>query len=348
MSANQTSRFVEAAAWRIRLAEMNVETTQEFETWLRSDSLNAAAWQQVQQPWNLLGEQATSPEIIKLRRAALAHAHEASRGRWDSSKRFALTMRLAAAIATIAIVAGGWFTWHINQPDIYSTRAGERRVVTLVDGSQIALDSQSEVRVRYTVNARELTLASGQARFNVAHDAGRPFKVSARGHQVIATGTAFNVDLFGSNMLVTLIEGHVVVLQTHAGTSRAKPNDPAKPAVLTNVTPLDPARITLDAGEQLLLSTSAPPRIVHVNVERAVAWENGEVIFENDPMTVVVARLNRYSRYPLLIEDDQTSELRISGVFHTGDIDGFVDTIVSYLPIRAEKAPDGSTRLAHL
>jgi len=61
----------------------------------------------------------------------------------------------------------------------------------------------------------------------------------------------------------------------------------------------------------------------------------------------VVARINRYARHGVVIADTQTSQLRISGVFHTGDIDGFVSTIVAYLPVSADKSADGTTRLAH-
>jgi ferric-dicitrate binding protein FerR (iron transport regulator) len=50
---------------------------------------------------------------------------------------------------------------------------------------------------------------------------------------------------------------------------------------------------------------------------------------------------------PVIIGDSQTGELRISGVFHTGDVDGFVSTIVEYLPVRAQKQADGTTLLTH-
>lgn len=316
MKPEQTSPLVEAAAWRARLTEQDADHTSAFEAWLAADPAHAAAWKRVQEPWKSVGAHASAPEMVELRRSALAHAHQASRSRRSFAKKLAL------AAGVFALVAGTAVLWQMMQPDVYTTRTGERRVVTLADGSQIALDSQSEVRVRYSRNTRDLTLSSGQARFKVAHDVQRPFSVTADGHKVVATGTAFNVDLFGPNVLVTLIEGRVIVLA--------------------------PDNIPLDAGQQLVLSEVAPPSISRINIERAMAWENGEVIFENDPLSTVVARMNRYARQRLVIEDDRTSQLRISGVFHTGDVDGFVSTIVSYLPVRAEKAMDGSTRLSHL
>jgi transmembrane sensor len=331
MSYAENLALAQAAAWRVRLSEADAASCPEFAAWLATDARNVAAWKEVQEPWDLVGEHATAPEVIELRRAALAHAHAAGRGRRARSRRFAMAGWIGVAAAICAVAVGGLSFWRSLQPDVYSTRAGERRVVTLVDGSRIALDSRSEVRVRYTQNARELVLASGQARFDVAHDAIRPFSVSAEGHKVVATGTAFNVDLFASSLFVTLIEGHVVVLADQTGSTARLPTPP---------------RMTLDAGEQLVLSPSAPPSVEQVNVERATAWENGEIVFENDLLVNVVARLNRYARQPVTVAEGPTAELRISGVFHTGDVDGFVATLVSYLPVRAEKDPEGGTRLS--
>jgi len=65
------------------------------------------------------------------------------------------------------------------------------------------------------------------------------------------------------------------------------------------------------------------------------------VVLKNDTLSTVVARINRYARHGVVIADTQTSQLRISGVFHTGDIDGFVSTIVAYLPVRATNPATG-------
>ena len=333
MSESDTSRLAQAATWRVRLAEHDLEGCPELSAWLAEDARNAAAWKQIQEDWALFAEHANSPEILELRSEALTHAHEVGKGRWIRSRRFAVTngLRIAAGIAIL--VVGGLIVW-MKQPDVYTTRAGERRIVTLADGSEVALDSRSEVSVRYSAHARELTLTQGQARFDVAHDIERPFAVTADGHKVIATGTSFNVDLFGPSLLVTLIEGRVVVSSAPTWASPTKVDTPV-------------ARIPLDAGEQVVFSPKKPPKVTHVNLGQAIAWENGEVVSENDTLTTVVARINRYARNAVIIGDAQTDELRISGVFHTGDVDGFVSTIVEYLPVRAQKQADGTTLLTH-
>lgn len=59
-------------------------------------------------------------------------------------------------------------------------------------------------------------------------------------------------------------------------------------------------------------------------------------------LPAVVARTNRYSKCPIVIGNASTANLRISGVFHEGDVDGFVNTLACYLPIRASAGPGGS------
>ncbi len=330
MSESDTCRLTQAAAWRVRLAENNLEGCPELSAWLAEDPRNTEAWRRVQEDWALFTEHANSPELLELRSEALAHAHQAGQDRWVRSRRFAITVRLGIAAGIAMFAVAGLLVW-LRQPDVYATRAGERRVVTLADGSQVALDSRSEVSVRYSAHARELTLIRGQARFDVTRDIERPFSVAADGHKVIALGTSFNIDLFGPSLLVTLIEGRVVVSSAPS---------------LTKVDASVP-RITLDVGEQVVFSPKSHPSIARVNLGQATAWENGEVVSDNDTLATVVARMNRYAQHAITIGDAQTGELRISGVFHTGDVEGFVSTLVTYLPVRAEQEADGTTRLTH-
>ena len=368
---SESRRLVEAVAWRTHLTESEAETSEAFEAWLAADERNAAAWSQIQHPWEFFGEHAAAPELIEIRRAALADARNTSRIRWIRPALLALRSRFAIAASILMAAIGGLLIWQSGQADIYRTAPGERRVVTLEDGSQMALDSQSEVRVRYTKGARSLILFKGQARFDVAHDVERPFSVTAGGQKVVATGTSFNIDLLGSNLLVTLIEGHVVVLpQTPVSaepvplvTPSKKGSRGASPATSAEGkgSKYDGFRgrvgtwterqhgsgpgIELIAGEQLVVSPTASPSVEQVNVERATAWQNGQLVFENEPLSSVVARVNRYAQRPIELADARTSGLRISGMFRAGDIDGFVSTITHYLPVRADRGENGSIRL---
>ncbi|MGH8294214.1 MAG: FecR family protein [Steroidobacteraceae bacterium] len=352
----EPERLEQAAAWRARLSESPELHAGELSSWLAQDPRNCQAWRCVEAPWNALGQHATAPGVIRLRRAALVQAHDAMRGNLVWPRRLRRSAMLGAAAACV-LAAGAFLFWQQYRSDVYRTGFGERRVVTLSDGSQITLDSRSEVTVRYTADARGLTLVRGQARFDVAHDVVRPFSVTADGQKVVATGTAFDVDLLGPKLLVTLLEGHVVVLPQSAPTVPWVPDAPAQG--MNSATPagaesraLSSAgdameRIYLDPGEQLVLAPSAAPQISHVDVERVTAWERGEIVFDNEPLASVIRRMNRYGPRHIIVGDDRTGSLRISGVFHEGDIDGFVSTIAAYLPVQAHERPDGEVVLTY-
>jgi transmembrane sensor len=331
-----SERLEQAVGWRVRLAESPELYAEELSSWLAQDPRNREAWRSAQASWDFLGEHATSPAVISLRRAALAYASNTIRSQAVSSR----LRRFPAWVATAAVIfvaVSALTAWYLQRPDSYRTALGERRAVTLADGSQITLDSSSEVMVRYSANARALTLVRGQARFDVTHDVERPFTVTANGRRVVATGTAFDVDLLGSDFLVTLIEGHVVVLP------QGKPVGSAEQTSATRArSSADGSPIALDAGQQLVMSSHAAPRVTPVDIERVMAWERGKIVFNDEPLASVVERMNRYTSRRIDVADERVAALRISGMFHVGDVRGFVSTLTTYLPVKAEERQDGS------
>jgi len=303
-------RLAEAAAWRLRLTEADTRSSPEFEAWL-GEPENQVAWDQVSRSWNFFDGVAQSPEITAAREAALADAKRAGAARPPTVRRMT---GLIAATFLIGVIGAG-SAWWLTRPDDYRTAAGERRMITLSDGSKLSLDADSEVTVRYEKHARSLHLLRGQARFDVAHDKKRPFSVVAGNQKVIATGTAFNIDMAGPKILVTLIEGHVVVFDENGDT-------------------LGHA-IELRAGQQLSAAPSAPPEIAPANIRRATAWTIGQIMFDDEPLSSVVERVNRYGGIQVVIADPQVGAMKISGVFNAGDVLGFVEIVTHYLPVKA-------------
>lgn len=324
-------KLLEASAWRVRLAETGAEEGEhlEFQSWIAADPRNADAWRQVNGPWRLFDDNATAPEVIVARREALARAEQVGRKRWrDVARTGNGAMRAAAAI--VMVVGLAFLVWHNTRPDVYSTGSSERRIVTLDDGSTLSLDAQSEIRVHYSANARELELVHGQAKFDVAHDAERPFSVVAGGRKVIATGTSFNVDMLEAKLFVTLIEGRVLVLPSPA----RRPVDPQ-----------GTERIELTVGEQLVVAEHVPPTVTRVNVGLATAWQTGLIVFEDATLAEAAARLNRYSARELVVDDDVVRNIKISGVFKAGDMNGFVSTVTTYFPVSADQQSGGEIRI---
>jgi transmembrane sensor len=193
--------------------------------------------------------------------------------------------------------------------------------VVLADGSRVELDSSSDLSVRYSSNARELSLTRGQARFRVAHDAERPFSVMAGSRRVVATGTDFDVDLLGGSLYVTLLEGRVLVL----------PSGQSGAGIRTG---------QLEAGEQLTVSPDGTTRVVPANLDRVTAWQSRQIILDDEPLASAIERINRYSKDRLVLGDGAVGALRISGVFRTGNLAGFVETLTHYLPVDSERRRD--------
>lgn len=324
----------QAAAWRVRLADAGAESCEAFEAWLAADPAHAEAWRQVDGPWTVVGDHATAPELMALRRDALHRARLHGRRRWRGPPGLARRGIAAVAAAAILAVGIGAWVWNAQRPDVYLTGLGERRVIPLRDGSRISLDSGSEVRVRYTADARRLELRAGQARFDVARDAQRPFSVRARDQLVIATGTAFNVDLFGDKVLVTLIEGRVEVFESTAAALPArKPASAAGPLA-------EPQRQILRVGEQLVAEPRRMPMVSKVDIGRTIAWEGGQLVFTDEPLAAVAERVGRYSGQPIRVDASARGQ-RISGVFRAGDVETFVDTVTRYLPVSASVGEEG-------
>lgn len=316
-------RITEAAGWKVRLNEAGVESSYEFEAWLAADPANEIAWKQVEAPWDLFGEQASSPLAVKLRRDALNRVHlrpPLYRRPW-----FAIAASIVLVVFTGLSFLRSW-SW-AEQPTVYQTAHGERRSVLLADGSHVSLDAETELRVMLSAGKRDLELVQGQARFDVAHDVRRPFSVLAGGQSVVAVGTAFNIDLSEKRPRITMIEGKVEVFDASQASSGQAPR-----------------RLTaLIHGQQL--SFTAQSAIVRpANVEAATAWNNGQLIFDDEALATVVSRVSRYSTKPITVAPD-VATLKVSGVFQSNDVDGFVETIGGYLPVRTVKSASGAITL---
>jgi transmembrane sensor len=241
-------------------------------------------------------------------------------------------MRPVAACLALLLCAAAlisYLAFRPVEPLVYATQFGERRVVTLQDGSRISLDANSQVSVRYTAEARTLELVRGQARFDVAHDTTRRFLVHAGGSTVVATGTAFNVDMMGDELRVTLIEGSVEVTRDDQTTTGPQSNR---------------WHANLRAGQQLTSVARAAPSIQDASLERTTAWERGQLVFEDETLARIGSRVSRYSAQPLVV-DQSVAALKISGVFRAGDVDAFVDTVTHYLPVRSTRRADGTVVL---
>lgn len=321
-------RRAEAAVWRTRVTEQpDLALSPEYLDWL-ADPLNRQLYDEADEAWAFFDGLGATPEMIKLRREALGDARRAASRRWASfgGGRAAV----AAALVAIILSVGALMFAAPAFPHTYRTGVAERRVVMLDDGSRLSLDAATVVKVRYSRDARRLELKRGQARFDVAHNPARPFMVDAGDRRVIATGTAFNIDLAGPEVVVTLLEGSVVV-QPEAGRSVA---GPGKPPV-----------VSMKQGERLIaVAASSTPIVEPVDLQGVTAWERGQLMFTDEPLAEAVRKVNRYAAEPITV-DPSAAGVRVSGAFDAADTAAFLDAMTSYFDVEAARSDDGSVVL---
>lgn len=315
IEAEADIRRKEAAEWFSLLNQRKVTTAdvRRFSDW-RRDPENALAFSRIEAMWDAAGALAENPEMAKMAQDARTRRAGTPKERRTSGRL--VPLGVAGAIAVIA-GAGAWI-WFDQRPLAYSTAIGEQRTLRLEDGSRIVLDTNSRVSVRYSQNRRTVTLASGQAMFDVEGDTARPFLVKAGDTEVTALGTRFDVRLSGAGARVILVEGHVAVGR----------NDAARPDW------------TLTPGQQVTTSV-ARPQVTAVNVPVVTSWAHGRLTFENTPIAAAVAEVNRYTREPIELQDDRISSVRVSGAFNAGDIDGFVAALTDLYALKATRSAEG-------
>jgi transmembrane sensor len=314
LASDRQQRLEEAAGWRLKLTrDPSLKASAEYLRWC-SDPSNANAGEAIGVAWSSVGTLEAAPEMLELRRQALARLRQAGARRWNPR-----TAKIAAAAATLGLVMIGAAALYLDlyRPTYYQTDIGERRIVALPDGSRISMDSDTRVSVTYQKTARSIALDRGRSRFDVAHDASRPFTVTAGPRTVMAVGTSFDVERLQSTVLVTLIQGQVVIRDTEAAAA----------------TPM----ISLKPGEELVVARNVQPAIVTADPQVARAWEAGRLVFRDEPLGDAVARVNRYIAHAIEI-DPSIASIRFSGVFNAGDTESFVSAVTSYFPVQASTA----------
>jgi len=313
-----------------------------FDAWLAASEAHARAFRKANGVWDVFDQADADPHLTALRQAALA-TKPAPR-RWMIP---AVGAGIAASLTAAALLLPGQLglmggpasapageiaaTTAGAQPAAvrFATAKGERRIVRLPDGTRVTLNTDTAVALAFTPNGRLVRLMRGQALFEVAKDASRPFMVEAAGRRVTALGTVFEVRLDPGRMKVVLVEGRVVV--DHAATTA----DASAPAPTL-----------LKPGQALVAELGVPQRVAPVDVGDELLWRDGYVSLEDAPLASAAAEMSRYTAAPIRVLDDETGRMRISGVFRTGDADRFTGLVRELLPVRIDRQADGSLVIA--
>jgi transmembrane sensor len=300
-----------AVAWLIERDEgFAPGRAAEFDRWRQSHPRHAAAVERLEETWGLLEE---LPALAA--KEPVPFPATVPRARHF---RAALWAPLAAA-AAIMLAFGWWRSEARNLRAHYTTVAGALQRIGLPDGSVVTLNAGSEAGVRYSAQARHVRLIAGEAHFEVARDAARPFLVEAGGISVRALGTAFNVRVAAAAVEVVVASGQVRLT--------APPQSPAAPSAALAAAPLlergDRAIVARDTAE----IAPAITRLEPAQLREALAWQQEMLIFTETPLRDVVAQFNRRNRTQLRLGDADLGARLIGGTFAAGNVEAFVSLL---------------------
>jgi transmembrane sensor len=315
----------EAMGWllRIRDGALSERDLAQWTLWYESDERHKRAFDDMQSFWLASGDLATDATA----RQRLLRLSD-SGGKPRPHRRFRpyvqpLGWGLALA-ASIALLAVGLRARAPEQPGISSQSpladaAPLFRKKVLPDGSIVQLAPRSAVSVHYTADQRLVTMRSGEAYFSVVHNLARPFILTVNHLTIRDVGTAFNIRDAGSCTVVTVVRGSLeVVADPHSGRSR---------------TPTRPLRVHVRAGEQFRWDRREVPVLRKANTERVLAWRQGRLEYVDQPLSSVIADVNRYAKRPVIIGDRAAGRIRFTGTVFTRTADAWVQALPNEFPV---------------
>jgi transmembrane sensor len=306
-----------AADWwvRLRAPDATDDTVDQWLAWTMEDPRHLATFERI----NAFAAKLGSLDSVSRQSLVKAFTRPATPvRRW-------VPLAAAASVAVMVVSGAMFFAWtHLNpnvSTQVYNSAIAQNRDITLPDGTQVALGGASTMTTQFSKDQRSIELKNGEAFFQVVHDQSRPFTVAAGDISIRDIGTAFDVRRTGERVTIAVTQGRVEITdmnrkpgETHAGKLEVSAGQ---------LVSYDPATASMSVG------SIAP--------EQATAWRNDQLEFIDEPLSVVIANLNRYSPRPLYIADANLDKLSYTGSIRTDAIDSWLGALPQVFPLRVNK-----------
>lgn len=281
----------EAAQWLTTMQEAPLTDAEQrrFSQWQSQSEAHQRAWRRAEHL------------LIQFRSLPTELASPSLRRSTDSGRR----RTVQALVAMLLAVPVGWQLWR-HQPwralmaADYVALQGQTQQATLADGSQITLNTATEVDVYFAAQERLLHLRKGEIYISTAKDPQqppRPFLVRSAQGRMRALGTRFSVRQLADATWLAVYEGAVQVQPSNASETSWR---------------------VVSAGEQVRFGKEAIGTPVPVT-EGQIAWRNGLLMADNMTLSEWSQELARYSGTTFDVAPS-AHKLRISGVFPTHDL----------------------------
>lgn len=326
----------QAAEWLARLnGEMSEDEHEAFEKWLEEDPRHVSA----------LGDlQGNLDRLCELRKHIPIPAGEPDP---DLLVRASPKHRLPFAIMATAAIAAGLALFLALRPSIqpdfseasasvavHQTEAGGFERVELADGTVVALNESTRLDVKFNPDRRIVRLVKGEAHFDVAKDAARPFVVELGKVSVQAVGTAFNIRSTTHEVRVLVTEGRVAILtESNSGPSLSSPPAAADPAYL-------------GIGEQAVVDTTTESprpsigRLEQAQIDRELSWTGPRLHFQGTPLSKAVRQFNEHNALQVELADESAGSIAIGGSFAAKDVESFLRLLSRYETIEVRRSAE--------
>jgi len=269
---------VEAIDWVIRLRDASVADWEAFTDWLEADPQHAAAYDIVALQDQAFDRQSPLPAAANDDAPALPRP---GWRRWSPQRYAAIAAALVAMIVLASVLP-------TQQRYGVTTGAGEHRIVTLDDGTQIALNGATRMQFDHK-DRRYAALESGEALLTVHHDANAPFELHVGENRIQDVGTVFNVTRDAGQVRIAVAEGTV---RYAAG----------------------PQVVTLDAGQTLDDPGNGTAMLIATIPASTVgSWRDGRLVYQDVPLSAIAADLTRNLGVPVHV-DAAAAAKRFTGV----------------------------------
>ncbi len=181
----------------------------------------------------------------------------------------------------------------VSYNTLTTPRGGEYQVI-LADGTKVWLNAASSITYPAAFNGPERRVKlSGEAYFEVAKNAGKPFYVNTAGGEIRVLGTHFNISAYADDnaMAATLLEGSVQITKNQSS-------------------------LMLKPGQQAVIAHGSDQiNVTEARLDEVMAWKNGYFVFDEDNIAGIMKKVARW--YDVDVQyRDSFDGLKFGGTFH--------------------------------
>lgn len=311
----------EAAKWAARCLSGDMTDREQtlLDEWLQADPRHQESFDAYMEAGFVASEAADAMAEDVLQRDLERFAAE------RRSRRLWLMAAPAMAASVAAAIVFSIVMIPESSPSRYAAQRGEVVDVNLDDGSLVTLNTNTEIEARFDDRRRVVRLLKGEALFDVARDAERPFVVISKRAEATVLGTRFNVYDKAEETVISVLSGVVEV-------------DPAEPAQQKR------APVTLISGREISVSDAGDRISVRAfEPDTVVSWRRGLATYENEPLAAVIDDLNRYYPRRLVIGDSALNDMPVTGSFDLKDQSSAVEALRIAFSLKVEE--QGASRI---